>query len=110
MMIVLKNFYLNTSLERYEYILIPTNMISENIMHEYKLHDLTHNGGILAKIRKSMYGLSHVGRIFHEALLRHIKQGGYHPTQYTPGLFKHKTKPLAFCLIVDDFGVKYNNK
>jgi hypothetical protein len=27
-----------------------------------------------------------------------------------PGLYTHKTRPIAFSLVVDDFGVKYINK
>ena len=27
-----------------------------------------------------------------------------------PGLWKHKTKPIQFVLVVDDFGIKYINK
>ena len=26
---------------------------------------------------------------------------------YTPGLWRHVTKPVQFSLVVDDFGVKY---
>ena len=32
------------------------------------------------------------------------------PAGITPGLFKHTTNPLNFCLIVDDFGIKYTSK
>ena len=31
------------------------------------------------------------------------------PTGYTLGLFKHITRPLYFCLVVDGFGVKYTH-
>ena len=31
-------------------------------------------------------------------------------TLYTPGLWKHKRRPVQFTLIVDDFGVKYEGK
>ena len=32
-------------------------MIPDEIMQEYKLHHLIHNGNILVEIHKSMYGL-----------------------------------------------------
>ena len=35
---------------------------------------------------------------------------GYFPSKYTPGLYLHKTRPISFTLVVDDFGVKYVNK
>jgi len=27
-----------------------------------------------------------------------------------PGLWHHKTRPIKFCLVVDDFGIKYVGK
>jgi hypothetical protein len=35
---------------------------------------------------------------------------GYYPTRDTPGLWRHKTRPIAFSLIVDDFSVNYVGK
>ena len=36
-----------------------------------------------------------------------MAKDGYVPMELTPGLWKHKTRPIAFALWVDDFGVKY---
>ena len=35
---------------------------------------------------------------------------GYHPSSKKPGLWKHKSRPINFTLLVDDFGVKYLGK
>jgi hypothetical protein len=35
---------------------------------------------------------------------------GYYPARHTPGIWLHKTRPIAFSLIVDDFAVKYVGK
>ncbi len=35
---------------------------------------------------------------------------GYYKHVNTPGLWYHKTRPISFTLVVDDFGVKYVNK
>ncbi len=35
---------------------------------------------------------------------------GYHECVNTPGLWKHESRLLTFTLVVDDFGVKYENK
>jgi hypothetical protein len=35
---------------------------------------------------------------------------GYYPAHQTPGLWLHKTRPIALSLIVDDFAVKYVGK
>jgi hypothetical protein len=32
---------------------------------------------------------------------------GYYEAESTPGLWRHKWRPIQFCLIVDDFGVEY---
>jgi hypothetical protein len=32
---------------------------------------------------------------------------GYYDSASTPGLWRHKWRPIQFCLIVDDFGVEY---
>jgi hypothetical protein len=40
-------------------------------------------------------------------LRKRLANDGYRPTTHTPGLWKHDTRPIAFTLVVDDFGVKY---
>ena len=110
MTIDLKDFYLNTPLTKNEYMWVQEHMLPQEIIDEYNLRPRIHNGRILAEIRKSMYGLPQAGRISYDALLPHLLQGGYQPTPFTPGLFRHKTKPVTFCLIVDDFGIKYENE
>jgi hypothetical protein len=35
---------------------------------------------------------------------------GYYPARHTPDLWLHKTRPIAFSLVVDDFAVKYVGK
>jgi len=106
----LKDFYLNTPMNRYKYTFIPVTMIPPEIMEEYKLKDLVHNGMVLSEIRKGMYGLSQAGRLAYNKLVAHLAEGGYVPTPHTPGLFCHKTRAVTFCLIVDDFGIKYIHK
>ena len=36
-----------------------------------------------------------------------MKEHGYTQSKTTPGLWKHEWRPIAFSLVVDDFGVKY---
>eukprot|EP00957_Ditylum_brightwellii_P001113 88489-Ditylum_brightwellii.AAC.1 len=35
-----------------------------------------------------------------------LTEHGYYPVQHTPGLWRHKWRPVNFTLAVDDFGVK----
>ena len=59
------------------------------------------------KIRKGMYGLPQDGVLAHKKLTSVLPPHGYYPTKNTPGLWTHSTCPIAFALVVDDFGVKY---
>jgi hypothetical protein len=106
----IKDFYLNNDMSRYEYMRIPINQIPQRIMELYKLAPLVHNGAVYVEIRKGMYGLPQAGKIANDKLIPILKAAGYHQSDHTPGLFKHEHRPIAFCLVVDDFGVKYVGK
>ena len=34
----------------------------------------------------------------------------FEPTKHTPGLWKHRTRPVIFALVFDNFGIKYTHK
>lgn len=106
----IKDFYLNTDMPRYEYMFIPIKMIPKAIFDLYNLEPLVSNGKVYVEIRKGMYGLPQAGRIANDKLVPILEQAGFHQAEHTPGLFKHDTRPIAFCLVVDDFGVKYVGK
>jgi hypothetical protein len=57
-----------------------------------------------------MYCLKESGFIANQELKIVLAKAGYIPTKFTPGFYTHKTRPIAFSLVVDDFGVKYRNK
>ena len=57
-----------------------------------------------------MYGLQESGNIANIELKRILGLEGYIPSKFTPGLFTHKTRDIAFSLVVDDFGVKYTKR
>jgi hypothetical protein len=105
-----KDFYLNTAMDRYEYMWIPINLLDATVLAAYELQDLIVNGRVLVEIQKGMYGLPQAGRIAYDKLVNHLAPHGYHPCQRTPGLWRHVTRPVTFCLVVDDFGVKYVGK
>jgi hypothetical protein len=41
--------------------------------------------------------------------VKHLAPFGYHEVLHSPGLFCHDTQPITFCLIVNDFGIKYEH-
>jgi hypothetical protein len=107
MSIDIKDFYLGTPMARYEYVRIPVKYIPPDIMAQYQLQPLVHNDHVLAEVRKGMYGLPQAGILAYERLAKHLTAHGYFATANTPGLFRHRTRPITFSLVVDDFGIKY---
>ena len=108
----LKDFYLETPMDKkdYAYMRIPVSVIPDSIMLEYDLAKLVHNGHVYVEIRKGMYGLPQAGRLANDRLVKFLAPHGYAPVPITPGLWTHTTRPLAFTLVVDDFGIKYVDK
>jgi hypothetical protein len=101
------NYYLGTPLERYEYVRISVNMVPEDIMNEYNLHALVHNGYLYVEVQKGMYGLPQAGLLANILLAKRLAKHGYSPVSHTHGLWTHKWRPIKFYLVVDDFGVMY---
>ena len=54
-----------------------------------------------------MYGLPQAGLLAQQLLEKRLEKHGYTQSKQTPGLWKHKWRPICFSLVVDDFGVKY---
>jgi hypothetical protein len=104
----LKDFYLGTPLPgRHEFMRLDIRIVPQEIVDEYKLLGLVHNGYIYMRIERGMYGLPHAGLIANQQLVKFLAPDGYAPCARTPGLWKHKTRPVTFTLVVDDFGIKY---
>ena len=103
-----KNFYLNTPMERSEYMKILLTHIPDEIIAEYALKRKVHSdGAIYIKIRKGMYGLPQAGMLANKLLKRRLAQHGYYEVRHTPSYWRHVWRPINFTLVVDDFGVGY---
>ena len=57
-----------------------------------------------------MYGLPQAGILANNKLTERLEPKGYYQCRHTPGLWRHKWKPILFSLVVDDFGIKYVRK
>eukprot|EP00957_Ditylum_brightwellii_P090482 6890358-Ditylum_brightwellii.AAC.1 len=57
-----------------------------------------------------MYGLPQAGILANKVLTKRLSEHGYYPVQHTPGLWRHKWRPVTFALVVDDFGVKITGR
>jgi hypothetical protein len=62
------------------------------------------------EIRKGMYSFEQAGLLATQLLKKRLTPFGYYPARHTPGLWLHKTRPVAFSLIVDDFSVEVCGK
>ena len=106
-----KNFYLNTPTKRKEYVRMELKSFPEDVIKHYNLRELaTDDGKLYVEISKGMYGLPQAGIIAQELLGDRLGKHGYSQSKYTPGLWTHKWRPVAFLLIVDGFGVLYIEK
>ena len=57
-----------------------------------------------------MYGLGQAGLLANELWDKRLEKHGFNQTSHTPGLRRNHTKPIQFALVVDNFGIKYENK
>ena len=57
----IKNFYLNTPMERLEYMRLKMEDIPENVIEKYELKTKEEDGQVYVEIRKGMYGLPQAG-------------------------------------------------
>jgi hypothetical protein len=105
-----KNFYLGTPMESFEYMRIPIKLIHQEIIAEYSLLSLVPDGHVYIEVQKGMYGLPQAGILVNQILSRRIAIHGYHQTKFTPVLWRHVTRIIQFTLVVDDFGVQYVGK
>jgi hypothetical protein len=110
MMMDIQNYYLGTPLTSFKYMKMLLSRFPEEIVETYNLKALAIDGWVYIEIRKSMYGLKQAGFLANQLLQKRLAPFGYYPAQHTPGLWLHKSRPIAFSLIVDDFAVKYVGK
>jgi len=75
----IKNFYLNTPMTRPEYVRLKLSDIPDEIIQEYKLHNIaTPEGYIYIEVNKGMYGLPQAGILAQELLEKRLNQHGYY--------------------------------
>ena len=90
MTIDISNFYLATTMERYEYIKLKLSALLAEIIKEYNLlHIATPDGSVYVEVRKGMYGLPQAGKLANELLEKRLNKHGYHQHKVVSGLWKH---------------------
>ena len=109
----LADFYLSADLPEPEYIKIYTDTYSPSVLSQLGITDFIHTDSsgksfCCFAINKSMHGLKNAGRVSKDRLVKHLNSSNFFETK-TPCLFRHSTRDITFCLVVDDFGIKHSN-
>ena len=66
------NFYLNTPLDRPEYVRIKIDVIPQEFIEEYNLMAYVHNGWVYFEITKGIYGLKQAGKLANDLLTERL--------------------------------------
>jgi hypothetical protein len=110
MMMDIKNYYLCTPLPCFEYMKMLISRFPEDIIQQYNLNALAVDGWVYIEIRKGMHGLKKQGLLANQLPQTCLAPFGYYPARHIPALWLHKTQPIYFTLVVDNFAVKYAGK
>jgi hypothetical protein len=62
------------------------------------------------EIRKGIYALKQASLIANAQLTALLAKYGYYPAPRTLSLWRHYNPNINFCLMVNDFGIKYISK
>ncbi len=90
-----------------EYVCIKMLDIPDSFILEYNLLGRDRNGWVYFEIRQGCYRLPQSGILTNNLLRSRLVTEGFYNSVSTPGLWRHKWRPIQFSLIVDDFGVEY---
>ena len=91
MTIDISNFYLNTPMDRYEYMRMKLDMFPEDVIEDYNLRDRVEpNGYVYIEVRKGMYGFPQAGLLAQKLLKKRLVKHGYMQSDVTPGLWTHE--------------------
>jgi hypothetical protein len=105
-----KKYYLSAPLDQYEYMKMPILLSPNWITKQYDLLKHVQHGFIYLKMCHAVWGLPQAGILANKLLQTRLLPHGYYECANTPGLWKHKTRPISFTLIVNNFGIKYVGK
>jgi hypothetical protein len=63
------------------------SVIPDEIIKQYNLRELEHDGKVYIEIQKGMYSLPQAGILAHNLLIERLKEFGYYPVEFTLGLW-----------------------
>ena len=74
----IKNFYLGTPLDRYEYMKMPLAVFPKHTVDQYNLKTHALKGFVYLEIRKGIYGLPQAGILANKLLRKRLAPAGYY--------------------------------
>ena len=105
------DFYLGSPMPFSEFLKMYTSDYRPELLDDLGITpfiqcDNTGKSFFYAEVVNTIPGFPQAGFHANQQLVSHLAQHGYYQTS-TPSLFRHVSSEIAFCLVVDDFGVKY---
>ena len=91
------DFYLETPLDEYEYMKMPLDLFPQCTRDQYNLDKHAYKGFVYWEIRKAIYGLPQAGALANKQLRENLKPYGYYEIHRTPGLWRHRIRPIFSC-------------
>jgi hypothetical protein len=88
-------------------VCIKITDIPQKFIEEYKLVGCHRDGWMYFENCQGCYGLPQVGILANNLLCSCLVAKGFYKSALTPDLWHHKWHPIQFCLIVNNFGIKY---
>ena len=83
----IKDFPLQTLIERPEYMRIHSKDFSQDMKNKYHIPSLVaEDGFVYCKIKRGMYGLKQAARLTYDNLVTHLKKDGYFLDKYCPNI------------------------
>ena len=64
---------------------------------------------VYIEIRKGMYGFPQASMLANKLLKRRLTKHGYYEVCHTPGYWRHVWLPIGFTLVINDFGMGYED-
>ncbi len=89
---------------------MPIALFLEWIVKQYFLTQHVLHGFIYLEMQQAVWGLPQAGILTNKLLRKRLLPHGHYKCANTPGLWKRKTRPILFTLVVDNFGLKYVGK
>ena len=104
----IKDYYYCTPMTEEDHAQMPLTSIPTEI--QCNLRCIYVNEQVYLEVRKGMPALKQSGIIAHNRLSKNLEQAVYECSQCVPSLWRHKSLPISFTLVVDDFGAQHIGK